>query len=461
MTMTEYFPISPLGEGTAEVEALGSLLCRMAISHSVSIHALSTHLVTWWVRKNPDAAGTSITTVNNKNPMFCGTGLCVQAFVDLLSEAVGCASLEQTTFLALRPVLSLQGHGIVRQGRAWCPACLEDATENRTPFYDRLIWAIPTMKRCCFHRIELQTLCPHCGALQARYHHLGQMALCFRCKGSLRQVPSEWRTMLNPPIYEKECLQLVEAISSGSLRTVVPDAYNIFLKEVVEHASTICRDVGFRSHIATTIRPLKTRYNGNPRFSTLLKRCLLLGINPADLIRDPIATFNSINLLDFAPINVPTDLKPRRPEHLVKIAEQRLMAELEKTDFDSMSSLVRIAKDLGVSKGFLNYRLGDLCAQYAHHRKYYGYLKHVEKIRLATDFILSGPILIYPSPKYPSHDHLVAAAVSETGVGVRVARLAVEAALKRQLSDWTYRKYRKANDLIRSPTSAALSSGSI
>lgn len=451
MTMTEYFPISPLGEGTVEVEAFGSLLCRMANSHSVSIHALSTHLVTWWLRKDPDAISTSITAVNGKNPMFCGTGLCVQAFVDLLSEAVGCTSLEQTTFLALRPILSLQGHGIVRQGRAWCPACLEEATRNCTPFYDRLIWAIPTIKRCCLHRIALQTLCPRCGALQSRYHHLGQMTLCFRCKGSLRQAPSEWKTIFNPTIYEKECLQLVEAISSGSLRTVVPDAYNIFLKEVVESASTICRDVGHKSPIATTIRPLKTRDAGHPHLRTLLKRCLLLGINPADLIRDPIGTFNSINLLDFAAIDVPTDLKPKRPEHLVKLAEQRLRAELEKTDFDSLTSLAKIAKDLGVSKGFLNYRLGDLCEQYAHHRKYYGYLKHVEKIRLATDYLLSGPILSYPSPKYPSHDHLVAAAVSETSVGVRVARLAVEAALKRQLSDWAYRRYRKANGLIRAP----------
>lgn len=451
MTMTEYFPISPLGEGTVEVEAFGSLLCRMSISHSVSIHALSTHLFTWWLRKNPSAPSANITGVNSKNPMFCGTGLCVQAFVDLLSEAVGCSCLEQTTFLALRPVLSLQGHGIVRKGRAWCPACLEEAARNCTPFYDRLIWAIPNIKRCSFHRIALQTLCPRCGACQSRYHHLGQMTLCFRCKGPLSQAPSEWETVLNPTIYEKECLQLVEAISAGGLRTVVPDAYNLFLREVFNGAAEIYKTFGYKSHIATAVRPLKARNSGRPHFRTLLKRCLLLGINPADLIRDPIGAFNSISLLDLAAINVPADRKPKRPEHLVKLAEQRLRTELEKTDFDSLTSLARIAKDLGVSKGFLNYRLSELCAQYAHHRKHYGYLKHVEKIRLATDYLLSGPVLSYPSPKYPSHDHLVATAVSETGVGVRVARLAVEAALKRQLSDWKYRRYREANGLFRVP----------
>lgn len=449
MTMTDYLPISPLGEGTVEVEAFGSLLCRMAISHSVSIHALSTHLVKWWRRKNPDATSTHIAGVNNKNPLFCGTGTCVREFVDMVSEAVGCYTLEQTTFLTLRPVLSLQGHGMVRLGRAWCPACLEEATRNCTPFYDRLIWAIPTISRCNFHRVALQTLCPRCGTFQARYHHLGNMALCFRCKGSLSQASSEWVTILNPTIYEKECHQLVEAIAVDRLNTVVPDAYGIFLKKVIEYASEIYRTFGYKSHIAAAIRPLKARDNGCPHFRTLLKRCLLLGINPADLIQDPIGAFNTINLLDLAAIDVRADLKPKRPEHLVKLAEQQLRAELDKTDFDSMASLAKVAKDLGVSKGFLNYRLSELCKQYAHHRTHYGYLKHVEKIRLATDYLFSGPILSYPSPKYPSHDHLVAAAVSETGVGVRVARLAVEAALKQRLSQWKYRRYREANCLFR------------
>lgn len=451
MTMTEYFPASPLGERTVEVEAFGSLLCRMAISHSVSVHALSRHLVTWWLRTKPNGPSTNITAVNNKNPMFCGTGLGVQIFVELLSEAVGCSNLEQTTFLALRPAISLQGHGIVREGRAWCPACLEDAIRSGDPFYDRLIWAIPSTKRCAFHRVALQTLCPCCGVFQSRYHHLGQMTLCFKCKGSLSQASSEWEPVLNPTIYEKECVQLVEAIAAGNLRTVVPEAYALFLNEVAKYTSEICRAFGSKSHVANAIRPFKARFTGRPNLRTLLKRCMLLGINPADLLQDPIGAFNSISLLDLATIDVPADLKPRRPEHLVELAENLITAELEKTDFDSMISLARIAKSLGVSKGFLNYRLRELCAQYAHHRKNCGYLRHVEKIRLATEFLLNGPVLSYPSPKYPSHDHLVAAAVSETGVGVRVGRLAVEAALKRHLSDWKYRRYRVANGIFRSP----------
>ncbi|MFC6184057.1 hypothetical protein [Pseudoxanthomonas japonensis] len=252
-------------------------------------------------------------------------------------------------------------------------------------------------------------------------------------------------------MYEKECFELVEAISTGNLETVVPDAYSMLLKEGIKSRPEIYDAFGRKSHISMAVTRITLRTSGRPHLRTLMKRCVLLGVSPVDLIRDPIGTFNSVDLLDLAAATVPEDRKPKRPEHLTKIAEKWLKAELEKTDFDSMVSLAFIAKQLGVSKGFLRYRLRELCARYARHRKQYGYLKHVERIRLAADYLLNGPVLSYPSAEYPSHDHLVAAAVSETGVGVRVARLAVEAALKKVTSDWNYRRYREANRLFRVP----------
>lgn len=450
MRMTEYFPMIPLGGRTVEIEAFGSLLCRMAHAHSVPIYVLSTHLRAWWRRKKPDDTRAARSPINGQNPMFCGTGSNVEAFVELLSEATGCTSLDRTTFCILKPVISSNGHGIVRRGRAWCPACLEEAAHADAPaFYDRLIWAVPTIKRCSIHRVALEAHCPHCGTFQAHYHHLGNMDLCFRCKWPLRRSPTEWKTMLDATILEKECNQLINAISSGDLGHIVPGAYNHFLKEIVEHIATIRREFGRRSKIAVVNRCHIVRDTGLPRLPTLLKRCAQLGVSPADLIGDPVGTAKSINLLDFAQLDVPADQKPRRPEHLVDLAEKRLKAEHEKSDFDLLPSLARIAEDLGVSKGFLNYRLADLCAKYARHRHRCATVKRIEMINRATEYLLSGPVLSYPSLAYPSHDHLVAATVSKMKVGVRIARLAVEAALKRKLGLTAYRRYRKANGLIR------------
>lgn len=447
MTKTEYFPIAPKGDGTEEIEAFGSLLCRMARAHTVSVFALSVHLKRWWTRKYPDNDWDGKNAVNAMNPMFCGTGTNVATYVEILSQGTGSTSIGRTTFQALREVISSYGHGICRLGRAWCPACLEEAAISETPFYDRLIWAIPTIKRCQIHRVALEALCPRCGALQLHYHHLGCMELCFKCKTPLRHPPSEWQPMLHPTPYETQCLQLVEAISSDELANVVPNAYNIFQEQLAGTVSALRKELGAQSRIAAAIRASVARDTGRPKLATLLKRCALLGLNPADVIRDPVGAAESINLLDLAHLELPGDKKPKRPEHLVDLAKNRLEAAMECQDFDSIPSLRAVAKELGVSVGFLRYRLSALCAQYGHHRRRCGKLRYTQTIDLATRYLLSGPVLEYPSSRFPSHDHLAAAAAQEVGAGVRIGRLAADAALKKHLGPSAYGRYRKASGL--------------
>ena len=447
MTTTEYFPITPFGQGTEEIEALGSVLCRMAKMHAVSVFALSTHLKRWWSLQHPDDDWDGRNAVNAMNPMFCGTGASVATYVNMLIEGAGCASIGRSTFQALRTVVSPYGHGVCRLGRAWCPACLEEASTRESTFYDRLVWAVPVITRCRIHRVALESLCPSCGAFQQHYHHLGRMDLCFKCKSSLRQLPSKWRPVLQPTLYESECLQLVEAISSNQLSAVIPDAYNIFLRQLVGTVSELRKAVGSQSHIAVVIRTSIARDTGRPKLATLLKRCALLGLNPANLIRDPVGAADSIDLLDLAHLDVPADKKPKRPEHLVDLAEEKLRAAMESRDYDSIPSLRRVATDLGVSKGFLNYRLTALCAAYGRHRRECGKLKYQESIDRATSFLLAGPVSDYPSPRFPSHDHLAAAAAKNAGVGVRIGRLAADAALKKHLGQQAYTRYRKANGL--------------
>lgn len=444
---TEYFPIAPIGEGTEEIEALGSLLCRMAKAHSVSLYALSTHLNRWWTLNHPDSAWNGRSHAEAKNPMFCGAGPNVAKYVEMLHEGTGCSSIGRSTFQALRPIVSSFGHGVCRLGRAWCPACLEEASASETPFYDRLIWAIPSIKRCRAHRVALETHCSRCGALQQHYHHLGYMEMCCECKCSLRHSPSEWRPMLEPTLYEKECHQLVVAISSNELAPVVPDAYNIFLRELTNTFSEFRRSFGFRSHIAKVIRGTIARDTGRPKLSTLLKRCALLGLNPVHVVRDPVGAASSIDLLDLAHLDVPADRKPKRPEHIVSLAEERMTAAMQRMDIDLIPSLRSVAISLGVSKGFLNYRLPALCAEHTRHRRKCAKLRYQQKIDQATRFLLAGPVSEYPSHRYPSHDHLAEAAAKGVGVGIRIGRYAADAALKKHLGPQAYTRYRKENGL--------------
>jgi hypothetical protein len=446
MAMTEYFPTLPLGEGTVEIEAFGSLFCRMAIAHSVSIYALTTHLREWWKHKVPGDERAKRNVTNSMNPMLCGIGPNVATYVNIVEDATGCRTLNRTTLLSLRSAISLSGHQLVRKGRAWCPACMDESKKGDHPFYDRLLWAVEVIKRCPVHKIALESNCPHCGRLQAHYHHLGQMLLCYVCKKPILSPSSTWKVVLNPPLYEKECLNLVNEISTGRIMCVAEDAYGIFINEFADYLSPLGLKIS-RQAYRTCRRPQRAREATRPRFATLLRRCAAFGIEPSDLFRDPIEAAKSACLLEFARLDLPHDLKPRRSVDLVRLSWDRLHSKLAEAEYSQLPSLAGIARDLGVSKGFLNYHHRDLCSKYAHHRTRCRNRKVVGEIESAVAYLRDGPITQYPSANFPSHDHLVAAVVRELEIAVRVARIAVGVALKKRLGQRAYQRYRKANSL--------------
>jgi hypothetical protein len=453
MSMTDYIPITPLGEGSTEIEAFGSFFCRLARVHSVSVYALTRHLRTWWQIGHPNDTRAKINVVNAMNPMLCGIGPNVGIYVSIVSEAVGCQTVERATFLPLRAAISQNGHGVVRRGRAWCPACLEEAVKSNAMFYDRLIWAMPVITRCLEHEVQLVRHCPKCGASQAHYHHLGYVDHCYKCKQLMRSLPSEWKRAFHPVLYEKEAVDLVREISSGNLK-VVEEAYGIFIKDFSDCMSTVGKKISRHAYKAPR-RPQRARENVKPRLLTLMKRCAAFGIDPTDVLRDPSGAAMAASTLEFARLNLPTVAKPRRPADLIALATERIEKELVKTGEESFPSLQAIADELGVSKGFLSYRLKDLIHKYTKYRhecRIQIYIKHREK---ALDYLRSGPIAQYPSRRFPSHDHLVAATVKRTGIGVREARIAVDAALKEKYGRRPFERYKRANN---KPESVALPS---
>lgn len=445
MPTTDYIPITPLGDGSTEIEAFGSFFCRLARVHSVSVYALTTHLRTWWQISHPDDSRAKINVVNAMNPMLCGIGPNVGIYVSIVSEAVGCQTIERTTFLPLRAAISQNGHGVVRKGRAWCPACLEDAAKSDAMFYDRLIWALPVITRCLDHKVQLVRHCPKCGASQAHYHHLGYVDRCYRCKQLMRSQPSEWKRVANPTLYEKEGIDIVRDISSGNLK-VVEEAYSIFIRDFSDCMTTVGKKISRHAYNAPR-RPQTAREEVKPRLLTLMRRCAAFGIDPTDVLRDPSGAAMAASTLEFARLKLPAAAKPRRPTELIALATQRIEKELSKSGEEPFPSIQAIADELGVSKGFLSYRLKDLIRKYTKHRHDCRIKIYMKKRERALTYLRGGPVANYPSREFPSHDHLVAATVKEIGLGVREARIAVNAALKEKYGRRQFERYKRKNGL--------------
>jgi hypothetical protein len=166
-------------------------------------------------------------------------------------------------------------------------------------------------------------------------------------------------------------------------------------------------------------------------------------VDPADVLRDPIQAAKSACLLEFSRLNLPVTAKPRRPHELVELAKARLEEELANTSNEQLPSLRSIARDLGVSTGFINFQLGDLVKEYAVVRK----TNSARAIRLmsekAMSYLISGPIYQYPSPPFSSQALLAEATAKEVGVHIRIARTAVSKALKMRFGLKSYERYRK------------------
>lgn len=445
MTTTEYFPISPLGDDPAAIEAFGSVFCRMAVAHSVSVYVMAMHLRKWWMRKNPLDDRAKINVINAQNPLLCGVGANVSAYLDIVSAATGSPDLVRTTFLPLGTALGSNGVGLVRDGRAWCPACHAEDLRSIGMVYDRLLWAIPFIGRCPTHKVALEVHCHLCNALQPRYHHLGKMHLCCRCKQSLQAPSSDWKHDPNPRLHEKECVQLVSELSSGQL-VIAKDAWQVFIREFSTYMDAVGKKVSKYAYDAPR-RPQSTREMISPRFPTLIKRCTAFGINPAHLLTDPAGAAKSACMFEFARLDIPAERKPLRPPELLNELRGRIHVELKKKAGQLVCSKASLAKEFGVSIGFLNYKLPDEMSKLAAHRKALYRQMVLTNQNHAVSYLLAGPIRKYPSASYPSHDHLVNAVVDECGLGVHRARQAVAVALRTMLSDRAYKKYRKANNL--------------
>lgn len=441
MSTTDYFPMRPHAVGTIEVEAFGSVICRMARAHSISIYTLAMHLRHWWKRIHPEDDRAKKNVVNATNPMLCGYGANVDTYMSIVASATGCQDLERTTFLSLKAVLEPNGHHVVRADRAWCPACLEEACREGREFYDRLAWALPTTQRCPVHRVRLTTRCPSCQAVQLHYHHLGVMELCCKCKSSLRSDPATWELMPDATLYEREGLDLVARISDGTLH-VIPGAYGIFIRSLAEYLSPLGRKISRFAYKAAR-RPQLAREARNPRLDTLFKRCAALGVNPSDVLSEPEGAARSACLLEFARLDLPAKTKPRRPDELVVLARNRLERELDQDQTELIPSLRQIAREIGVSTGFLNFHFPELIPRFSALRKTNSKRSQQLARELALAYLLGGPIYEFPSAEFSSQDHLVAATVEHTGIGVHAARQAVSVALKERFGWRSYEKYRK------------------
>jgi hypothetical protein len=429
--MTSYFPLRPMSEGTEDIEHFHSFFYRFAKLHSTTMTPMAKHLQAWWNRTHSSDANLRVVFLYKASGLpLCGYGDAVERYVKVVSEAAHCPELYRTTLMPLRTAGDKGARTALRQGRAWCPACMYWAHKRGETHYDKLIWAIAMTARCPIHQVSIVNECPHCGARQQTYSKEG-MAFCDKCLGSLLQEPKSWQRNTRPAFGEKDCIGLVRAIADGTLRNSVPRAFRIFLGEsfsLAKHDFTH----GFYELRNSEIR--KSRRPNAPTLSTMIKRCYVGGVSLVNLLTDPKGAAHAAGQLIEGDASLPSVLRPRRSEELLVEARRRLNEALLGLPKQQLVSFQEFARLLGVSTGYLLYREPVLSKVYIENFKRQLRIENKRRKREAEkELTLGGAFLRYLSGDYRSQDELVDHLNHYCGVQKRVARMLISEMQKTDL----------------------------
>lgn len=419
--MNDYFKIVPLGVGTCQAESLASYYARFCNLHGLSLVQMARHLSNWVSLSNDIEFKLSENTIYT----HAGCGLNsysshTKIYIDVIENGNGLKNLNRHTFLPLRNVLSSRANELLKKTRYWCPACFNEDKLNDTPYYDRLAWCMYYVYRCHIHNINLINCCPTCGVLQGYYASTGNIEHCYKCHSYLAINPSKWVRNLIPTFGERECYNLVEYISDGQLDNIAPDAFQSFSDQLSLYDPKLGYQIRNISRASGT--KIANRQQSKPSLSTLIRKSLSAGVQPYQILLDPLNSARILGELEFIKYQ---DNLPRRnlkARSLIEFSENQILIELNKPLTQKIPSFSQFCKNLNISTGYCRYHHPKLSADYIYNyrRRYSNKLK--ENYANVSKLLNNGLMADYCNGHISSQDHAINIIVDKCKVSKGYAR---------------------------------------
>ncbi len=154
------YALKPIGVGTLQVECLTSYTIRLAAAHRLETGVLLRKVLVPTLNKpslwknNRANMGALLSEANALN----GVGNQATEWVQVLEQVTARKDLRTLTLVVWANVLPAKD--LLRQTRAWCPACYAAWREQRHPIYDLLLWTLRVVERCPLHGQRLHERCP-------------------------------------------------------------------------------------------------------------------------------------------------------------------------------------------------------------------------------------------------------------------------------------------------------------
>ncbi len=277
--------LRPIGVGSADIESLTSYLCRLAVSHSVSLSSLA-KLIADTIQE------TLREDFDWHERQLSGISSTAQSWASAISMLTGVGALDRLTLNTWAQVIPAKG--LIAKKVQWCPDCFrDDIKDGHTPYY-RLSWQIGAVTVCDKHHRPLISACPDCGRVNQRYKACYVVpGWCSHCGCSLAEHDAQDLGTTNE--VKPEAMWIARQIGL-LLERQSSQQHTPCLATVRENIRTIVAglDHGIGANFAKRIGVSKSAVHywlsdgGLPTLNHLLQITAHAGVSLPDLLTEPL-----------------------------------------------------------------------------------------------------------------------------------------------------------------------------
>lgn len=356
------YTLPPQARGTPMVEALHSLVIRLARAHNVKPHILVKEEVLRdceinYTKHSAKFVTTYLSTMN-------GLGKYAREIKDSLESLTMQSGLEECTFLRWDDLFQYRSRRILHSHPHWCPVCFAEWRKADVEPYYPLIWQSVIVQHCPVHHVPLEQECPACQKTQPfipRHYFLDH---CSYCQGALARSDSQPGASREQRM-SKDTRQAIDAITEmimldRSAQHLLSAEH--FWERLKETADRFCNGqikpfekiLGFSEGTFSNWKLGRHK----PSFSALYQLTRSLGTTPVAFLTDgAIETFNPHSI-------APKPRKVRRP-HLARPEKDQISKALDAIIDQGYSELPmrEVAAHIGYAHSYLIYWFPESCRQ--------------------------------------------------------------------------------------------------
>ena len=152
---TDFYPVDPLGVGTADVESLTGFVARLAATHHNYVPDLL-----YKPLKDGRPLWPKAKQITHTRMGANGRSESTVEFVQALEERTGLTGLALLTCIPMRDAIA--DVGLFKPRQYWCPECLQQWADTGAVVYEPLYWTLSTARTCFHHSRPLESQCPTC-----------------------------------------------------------------------------------------------------------------------------------------------------------------------------------------------------------------------------------------------------------------------------------------------------------